>query len=67
MKDGVEDGNEDEMNVVNRGVYFVPNLYNCHIAWQARDEKFYNCPQFAQWVKCNILKFAHFVPFVQLI
>ena len=52
---------------LGRGVYFVPKLYNCPIARQERDEKFYNCPQFAWCVPCNILKFAHFVPFVQSI
>ena len=48
----------------NRGVYFVPKLYNCPKARQAHDENFYNCPQFACCVQWNILKFAHFVPFV---
>ena len=31
-----------------RGVYFVPKLYNCPKAQEARDENFYNFPQFAR-------------------
>ena len=48
----------------NRGVYFVPKLYNCLKAQQVRDENFYNCPQFACCVQWNILKFTRFVPFI---
>ena len=47
-----------------RGVYFVPKPYNCPKVRQMHDENFYNCPQFACCVQWNILKFAHFVPFV---
>ena len=36
-----------KMSIPVRGVYFVPKLYNCPKAQQARDENFYNCPQFA--------------------
>ena len=48
-----------------RGVYFVPKLYNCPKARQVRDENFYDCPQFACCAQWNILKFAHFVSFVE--
>ena len=49
----------------SRGVYFVQKLYNCPKTRQKRGENFYNCPQFACCVQWNILKFAHFVPFVE--
>ena len=35
----------------NRGVYFVPKLYNCPKVQQACDEIFYICPHFAHCVQ----------------
>ena len=47
------------------GVYILSrNFIIAPKAWQAQDENFYNCPQFACCAQWNILKFACFVPFV---
>ena len=47
------------------GVYILTqNFIIAPKAREARDENFYNCPQFARCAQWNILKFARLVPFV---
>ena len=46
------------------GVYILSQNFIIAPRGWARDENFYNCPQFEWCEQWNILKFAHFVPIV---